>query len=126
MLLQNKTARSPVLSISNTHLPTLLAIRETYGGSVLNKRTYGPHRRPAFHWFVTGKTCIAVLNRLLPHLHEKRQQAEVLILAHSLPKGSDCTHLKAYLKELKRPEFVLENNLLKVKSNEATHCTHRR
>jgi hypothetical protein len=79
-------AFSPMAFLTNSHLPTLVEIQESFGGSL---RACGPWPnkttqqltiyRLAWH----GKAALELLQQLLPYLRAKREQADFLIEASS-------------------------------------------
>ena len=77
------------LSVDHTFPPVLEAIRDSFGGEI-----YGPilkeGSKPNWRWQIGGGIQVAQLLKLmLPHLREKRRQAEIAIdWVGSLPNGA--------------------------------------
>jgi len=103
---------TPLVRIANCHLPTLLMLCDWFGGSVCNKDV-GPRCRPAFEWCVSGDRARACLELLLPHLLEKREQAEAILGEPKRGRGQAMSDedrrrredLTRRLARMKRPVF---------------------
>jgi hypothetical protein len=65
--------------VSNTHLPTLKAIQDRWGGSVLPHGGEEQGWRRSFVWSVHGKEAQTLLETVSGSLREKRLQAEMLL-----------------------------------------------
>ena len=75
-----------VASASATFHPILEHMKEKYGGSLGRKTKMSPDHKPAWQWQITGNGAARFAADVLPRLHEKRRQAELLLEAHSLAK----------------------------------------
>lgn len=71
----------PRVAVAMTHRPTLDALAERYGGTVILRsaaeRT--THRRPVFVWEARGHGLAKCLCDVLPYLRIKRTQAEAAL-----------------------------------------------
>jgi len=99
-------ASTPRINVSNTYPWSLLALQEAYGGTVAVKtdRREGP--RPQFEWNCYGQNTLHCVNLILPHLFEKRRQAEILREMRTYPARSAMRGaLRTELKALKRIRY---------------------
>lgn len=95
--------------MSNTHLPSLKRLRDWFGGTI-SARSGEPkagHRR-SFTWQTGAAETLALCQEVLPFLHEKFQQAALLI-EFAYYKGDAGNprrdEIIKELKALKRPEW---------------------
>ena len=63
------------------YVPTLELLRDIFGGSihVLKKRE---HCKQVYGWGIMGKSAYEFLTAILPYLHEKRSQVELIVQYH--------------------------------------------
>ena len=67
-------------NVTNTCLPILQALRETWGGNILTIRNTEPSRwRQKYRWEVGGRYAARLLREILPHLRIKDEQAKLLL-----------------------------------------------
>lgn len=108
--------------VTNTYLPILESFQARWGGSITiqQSKKYNPKWRNAAIWRVNGQLAEDFLMELLPHLVEKRDQAEAALsfryhraqLPHHL-SGVDTTRLDtlaAFAQDCKHKETVLSAN----------------
>ena len=70
----------PTITIYNTHYGVLLQIKEFVGfGQIYTNRTRAPHCQPSYQFRVEGRRIAPLLERLLPFLIVKREQAELIL-----------------------------------------------
>jgi hypothetical protein len=65
------------VTLANTNLEILEALRETYGGSVSSKWSTNPNARPTWTWFAAGPKAENFLSIVGPLLRIKQQQYQV-------------------------------------------------
>lgn len=82
--------------VTNTHKATLESLKASYGGSVLLHTKPTDRHRRAFQWALHGQEAQDLIERVLPHLQEKRIQA-LLLLEYRLVGPQDP--LRAWIKE---------------------------
>ncbi len=92
-----RTSRSNQRSVQahNTYLPVLIALRDTWGGNVyeVQHKNSPLAKKPLWKWIVgDAPTMIPLLEAIIPHLQEKRQQAETLLEAAKLVKPRGVYH----------------------------------
>lgn len=105
----------PTLKVSNTHLPTLVWLRDRFAGFIYNKGGNDPaHWRPRFTWVLSGKKAVPVIESIRPYLREKREQADLVCALRFLHPVLREAGL-AELKRLKRPSFDLNDPLMEPK-----------
>ena len=66
--------------VDNTAEHALLRFACAFGGSVIRIRPSRANQRGHFRWTASDRRAEAVLRALLPHLHVKRDQADVALL----------------------------------------------
>lgn len=110
----------PRLTITNTYLPVLLKIKEEFGGSLKiqsKSKQYNKNGRQSYSLAWGPKATRLLLERLLPFLIVKKEQADLLLLHWKpLPFGTkidaaEHSHrewINAKLQELKRIEYFKE------------------
>jgi hypothetical protein len=103
------------LSIINTSKTALLFVQEVLGVGTVNPRKQRVNKNQ-YIYRAYGSNCIGIVEKLLPYLIEKKEQAQVLLEYHNTPKterkpGSRGAHsivdretFITRLKELKRRE----------------------
>jgi len=57
----------------------LFNLMDRYGGMLSSRPANPPRWRAAYEWALYGEDAVDFSLRLMPHLHEKRQQAQLLI-----------------------------------------------
>jgi len=70
---------TPVVSVSNCHLPTLCQLCDWYGGAVRPLRDGTASVRPCYQWSCAGGNARFFLAAVLPYLREKRAQADLIL-----------------------------------------------
>lgn len=75
----NKKARIVFqLSISNTNLPILQAIKRQFGGAIHAHKSIKrlrPEHKLGYNWTISERAACGFVSRILPHLHIKKRQA---------------------------------------------------
>lgn len=75
------------LIVSNTHLPLLEAIKETYGGFIRPVKVVSPiSRKPIYHWIIGDGKCEALARELRPHLIVKQEQVNRILDYEKQPR----------------------------------------
>lgn len=96
------------LQCTNTFPYTLIALSEEFGGTISRRNTVAGSRS-VYEWAITGEKAIQATQRLIPYLHEKRQQALLCIqIKHSHPHSARRHRLIADLKALKHIDYKKE------------------
>lgn len=100
--------RCPAVEISNTFPNTLLMFQDLFGGRIRKmKSRFMSKNRTCWHYCVYGKKAIRLLEKLIPYLREKREQARVLLKWFSLKRGTKKSmKLRIRLKALKRIDYA--------------------
>jgi hypothetical protein len=83
----NRTRYWPMLRVGMTRSQALNVLWRTFGGT-LNPRSRNatrPHEAAEIVWGLSGSTLACVLRVLIPHLHVKRQHAEIVLGMLSRP-----------------------------------------
>lgn len=99
---------SPRIEVSSCHKRTLELLRDTFGGAVASSkpRPGKPHHhKPVWRWQIGGVWALDVMNAILDHSIEKREQIEV-ILDFCLKDGGDYEQTMKKLSDLKREHSV--------------------
>lgn len=73
------------LSIINTSKTALLFVQEVLEVGTVTPRKQRVNKNQ-YLYRAYGANCIGIINKLLPYLIEKKEQAEVLLEYHSTPK----------------------------------------
>ena len=70
------------LSVANTDIRCLRRLQRMFGGSI-NRTNHNnrPEQRPCWTWYCQSKKCADALERLLPFLLSKKEQAETALLS---------------------------------------------
>lgn len=111
----SKAQLIPRVSIANTYLPMLKCVQEMFGGTICEKSIRPETCAPAFEWTLAGKKRVyPFLEKLLPHLTVKRDQA--MFLLHQWPAEARATKaewpkflkIKEELSLMKKRQFVME------------------
>ena len=78
------------IQVANTHKPTQEYTRDHFGGAVYqhNRTRRKANWRPQYRWQVNGADAARISRLVLPYLHEKQRQAEMLIEWWELGGGS--------------------------------------
>ncbi len=104
---------TPIVAVSNCHLPTLYQLCDWFGGALRPLRPGRKAVRPCFQWSVCGPQARAFLTLVEPHLREKRSQASLILGEPVRRRGHDLTPedrerrraMMQRLGELKRVRF---------------------
>ena len=65
------------LHLSQIHKPTIEWLRDTVGGGCVRNQTRQAPVRQAWLWLISGVRAYALLRRLVPFMHVKREEEEV-------------------------------------------------
>lgn len=95
------TGRSLSARITNTHLPSLVRLQATFGGSIHSPMPLQGHRQK-HQWSTYGAHAEVFLRAIVPHLHEKKAQAFLALRWRELPDGDERGALREALGDLKR------------------------
>lgn len=76
--------RYPVVSVASTTIEIILALRETYGGSVCKHKVYKTHHLKSYIWRVCGSKAIELCGLLSPLLlvPEKKYRADLIAIEY--------------------------------------------
>jgi hypothetical protein len=98
---------TPRVSVRNTYLPILEAFATTYGGTVRqDSPSVYKKNRTTFCWTVYGQRALDVVDSVLPYLHEKKPQAELLREFRRWQGGSEAARqVRLKLKNMKRIDY---------------------
>jgi hypothetical protein len=99
--------KTPQISIESTYPHTLYVFKEMFGGNV-KKRSKRANKasRSSYIWAVYGEDAISLIKIILKYLHEKHQQAVILLKIQGYPPHSFMRkHLLNELKKLKRIDY---------------------
>jgi len=109
--------RGIVISIANTHKPSLDYIQSALGGAVYahnkTKTSLKPHWRPQYRWQILGKRAAEVSQLVLPYLHEKKEQAKLLVQYYDLGYGRSV--VKNITPELKQRRAEIKEEITRLK-----------
>ena len=87
----------------------MLNIADRFGGTVRVRKKYAKNERTAYEWTVYGVHAVRLTKRVHPHLHEKREQADLLVqIYRAAPKSARKRRLIADLKSLKKIDYIPE------------------
>ena len=87
------------VSLTNRYLPFLLKVQDTYGGNV---RLDGS----VWRYEAYGETARAMLNEVIPYLHEKKEQAVLALRFSEFPPRSQMRKaLRQRVQDLKRIDY---------------------
>ena len=93
------------ISITNTYPHILNDIQQLFGGRVHMKKRQG-NGRTTFSFDIYGESAREMARLLLPHLKEKKAQAELVLELSDYPKHSSKKEfIVRKLKELKRVDY---------------------
>ena len=56
--------------MSNTSLVLLKTVKNEFGGSIVNQKTYQPHHKKSWSWKLDRRRAIEFLREILPHMRE--------------------------------------------------------
>ena len=73
---------SPVVSVSNTHLPLLQWIRERAGGAISSKNRSKPHHTISYVWSIRHDKAIHLLKEIKKYLLIKKKHADLVVLEY--------------------------------------------
>lgn len=96
---------SPTIQVASVFPYTLRLFAESFGGKVKKRRPKDALRKVYYDWRTFGDTSIDVINLILPYLHEKKQQAELMLLMRKAKKGPERDGMGAQLVAMKRIEY---------------------
>ena len=65
--------------VVNTFLPVLQHFQATFGGKISISKKYKEYYKQGYQWQLHGSFVIPYLEALIPHLWEKKPQAELLL-----------------------------------------------
>lgn len=71
----------PIIEVPNTTDELVVIFKETFGGSISNKKRYKKHHSPSKQWKLTNRGAIRVMGLLLPYLRHplKRSKAKLIV-----------------------------------------------
>lgn len=104
---------TPIVAVSNCHLPTLYQLAEWFGGALRPLRPGREAVRPCFQWTICGNQAREFLAMIAPLLREKKAQADLILAEPRRKRGQDLSEedwarraeLTRRLAELKRVRF---------------------
>lgn len=83
---RNGNAHGVHVFITNTYLPFLKELEETFGGKVTIRNKQNERHKTIFQWRLSDRDSILrFLKAILPFIREKKKQAELLIEYCELP-----------------------------------------
>jgi len=95
------------VAVTNTYLDALIRLFLAFGGMIYKFKDKKPGYRQRYQWQIYADSAEAAANKLMPYLHEKRRQAQIMLRVRDYPKGSrQRTYLLNKLKELKHKEHA--------------------
>lgn len=75
---KNGSAMRPVVKLNMTCEKTVRAAQSNFGGSVCIKKVYNGNK-PQWHWCVTFKKAISVIEKIEPYLITKKEIANYVL-----------------------------------------------
>tara|TARA_Y100000310_G_scaffold327370_1_gene393612 strand:+ start:903 stop:1250 length:348 start_codon:yes stop_codon:yes gene_type:complete len=96
---------SPTIQVASVFPYTLKLFAESFGGKVKKRRPNDGIRKVYYDWRTFGDTSIDIINLTLPYLHEKKQQAELMLLMRKAKKGPERDGMGAQLVAMKKIEY---------------------
>ena len=96
---------SPTIQVASVFPYTLRLFAESFGGNVKKRMPKDGLRKVYYDWRTFGDTSIDVINLTLPYLHEKKQQAELILLMRKAKKGPERDGMGAQLVAMKKIEY---------------------
>lgn len=66
-------------SVGHTHLPTLQALTEHWGGTITQRKRRLPHHKEQWGWKLHGSSLVRFLQDVFPYLREKQEQVEIAL-----------------------------------------------
>lgn len=67
------------IQVGMTHLPTMERIHSLFGGALRNHAIQDVEWKPRFLWVITNSRAIDLLEKILPYMTTKRDEAEVAV-----------------------------------------------
>jgi hypothetical protein len=102
---------SAQLEIGNTYFWALAGMQRNWGGT-LQKRKAQVRCKTFWYWRICGDALRAMIAAILPHLLEKRVQAELLMESYSCPRQSlRRQQIAMELKAMKRINYDFSDRL---------------
>lgn len=104
--------------ITNTYLPILNKLKDTFGGSVTLRNKSNPKHRTIYQWRISSKEgCRKFLQAILPFLIEKKEQAILGIQFCDLPALKVNRFSKRYeeVLEQRKVRIDIANKLKRLK-----------
>ncbi len=97
---------SPTIEIASVFPYTLRLFAESFGGNVKRRdRKDDDVRKTFYHFRIFGEGALDLIRLTLPYLHEKKQQAELVLLMRKAKPGPEREGLKAQLSAMKKIEY---------------------
>jgi len=98
------------VSVTNTFPYTLHQLRKSFGGTVRLHTEKEVGRRTYYQWRIYGDAAIDFVKLLLPHLWEKRLQAELLLALRAEKPGPKRDGLARQLGSMKQIDYTEEED----------------
>jgi len=97
------------LVVNNTYPDVLKELQATFGGTIGALKTRSEAHRTCFQWRVSGEKARDAIRQLIPHLTEKKPQAQLLLLMWELRKiPGSANYLNQELKRLKKIDYGID------------------
>lgn len=69
----------PRVSVTNTDLAILEALRRQWGGYICPRKTYNPRAKPAWFWCLDSRKAVPFLLAILPYVRIKRERVQLAL-----------------------------------------------
>ena len=96
---------SPTIQVASVFPYTLRLFAESFGGTVKKRIPNDGIRKVYYDYRTFGDKTIDLIKLTLPYLHEKKQQAELILLMRKANPGPERDGMKAQLAAMKRIEY---------------------
>lgn len=108
--------RFPTVSLTSTTYEFISFLKETFGGYIVNQKTYKTHHKQAWIWTVASNTALSFLAQIFPYLKdpEKKRRANLLLTQYKLitPANGHYTEGQKIAKEAFEVEFFHPSNTI--------------
>lgn len=93
--------RSPAVSVTSTSYELVCFLRQSFGGAIINQKTYKKHHRQAWIWVITHRRVLAFLRIILPYMREqeKIRRAKLLLDRYLVLTPRNGRYTSALLKQ---------------------------
>lgn len=72
--------RYPCISLTSTSKELVQVLRDNFGGTVCNHKTYKSHHKPSWSWSISHDRCLTLLENIRPYMLEIRKCQRVDLL----------------------------------------------